>query len=114
MLNNLVAYHMVSNEEKETWGDLLSTTYSQAFYLCGLLLCSTVQRFILSFHIMLQVGDIFKHMKLPEYDPTNGQHFLLAKLVKEAHTTTDKINRQTLLEQISNIGNSIIENWNLL
>lgn len=53
-------------------------------------------------------------MKLPEYDPTNGQHFLLAKLVKEAHTTTDKINRQTLLEQISNIGNSIIENWNLL
>lgn len=87
---------------------------SKAFYLCGLLLCSTVQRFILSFHIMLQVGDIFKHMKLPEYDPTNGQHFLLAKLVKEAHTTTDKINRQTLLEQISNIGNSIIENWNLL
>lgn len=83
---------------------------SKAFYLCGLLLCSTVQRFILSFHIMLQVGDIFKHMKLPEYDPTNGQHFLLAKLVKEAHTTTDKINRQTLLEQISNIGNSIIEN----
>lgn len=87
---------------------------SKAFYLCGLLLCSTVQRFILSFHIMLQVGDIFKHMKLPEYDPTNGQHFLLAKLVKEAHTTTDEINRQTLLEQISNIGNSIIENWNLL
>ena len=81
---------------------------SKAFYLCGLLLCSTVQRFILSFHIMLQVGDIFKHMKLPEYDPTNGQHFLLAKLVKEAHTTTDKINRQTLLEQISNIGNSIV------
>lgn len=40
---------------------------SKAFYLCGLLLCSTVQRFILSFHIMLQVGDIFKHMKLPEY-----------------------------------------------
>ena len=33
MLNNLVAYHMVSNEEKETWGDLLSTTYSHVLDL---------------------------------------------------------------------------------
>lgn len=83
----------------------------KAFYLCGLLTCSHVQRFITSFHIMIQVGDIFKHMRLPEFDATNGQHMYLAELTQAAHNENDANVRQDILMQISEIGNSIVEEW---
>ena len=60
-----------------------------ALYLCGLLTCSLVQKFIASFHIMIQVGDIFKHMRLPEFDERNHQHMHLVELVREAHNEND-------------------------
>src|SRR5207253_4274006 len=37
-----------------------------AYYLCGLLNCSTVRMFIQSHTISIQIGNIFKHMSLPE------------------------------------------------
>lgn len=83
----------------------------KAFYLCGLLSCSHVQKFITSFNIMIQVGDIFKHMRLPEFDSTNIQHTHLAELTQIAHNTTDNVLKQNLLIHISEIGNSIIEEW---
>lgn len=82
-----------------------------ALYLCGLLTCSLVQKFIASFHIMIQVGDIFKHMRLPEFDERNHQHMHLVELVREAHNENDADVRNNLLTQISDIGNSIIETW---
>ena len=84
---------------------------TKAYYLCGLLSCSLVQKFITSFHIMLQVGDIFKHMRLPEYDIVNEHHNRLVELVQAAHNENDAHTRNNLLEQISEIGNTIIENW---
>ena len=84
---------------------------TKAYYLCGLLSCRHVQRFITSFHIMLQVGDIFKHMRLPEYNIEDEQHNRLAELAQEAHSEQDVNVRSNLLEQISEIGNTIIENW---
>lgn len=83
----------------------------EALYLCGLLICSHVQKFITSFHIMIQVGDIFKHLRLPEFDGTNKRHVYLAKLVKMAHNEFDIRRKQDLLEQISRIGNLIVEQW---
>ena len=82
-----------------------------ALYLCGLLTCSLVQKFITSFNIMIQVGDIFKHMRLPEYDARNLQHLQMVDLVRDAHNTTNADSRHVLLTQISEIGNSIIEAW---
>ena len=79
--------------------------------ICGLLTCSLVQKFIASFHIMIQVGDIFKHMRLPEFDERNHQHMHLVELVREAHNENDADVRNNLLTQISDIGNSIIETW---
>lgn len=84
---------------------------AKAYYLCGLLSCSHVQKFITSFHIMLQVGDIFKHMRLPEYNVEDEQHNRLVELAQEAHSEQDANARSNLLEQISEIGNTIIENW---
>lgn len=82
-----------------------------AYYLCGLLTCTRVQRFIRSFHVMLQVGDLFKHMSLPEYDPVDTQHVQLSELVREAHAERDDALREVLISQISEIGNNIIRNW---
>lgn len=85
---------------------------TKAYYLCGLLSCSLVQKYITSFHIMLQVGDIFKHMRLPEFDTADERHNHLVELVQSAHSVQDAGARNNLLEQISEIGNTIIENWN--
>ena len=60
---------------------------------------------------MIQVGDIFKHMRLPEFDERNHQHMHLVELVREAHNENDADVRNNLLTQISDIGNSIIETW---
>jgi len=52
---------------------------------------------------MIQVGDIFKHMRLPEFDERNHQHMHLVELVREAHNENDADVRNNLLTQISDI-----------
>ena len=84
---------------------------TKAYYLCGLLTGSYVQRYISSFHIMLQIGDIFKHMRLPEFDSTNDEHLHLAELAQAAHNEADPGRKSALLTQISEVANHIIECW---
>lgn len=84
---------------------------TKAFFLCGLLTCGVVQRFIMSFHIMLQVGDIFKHLRLPEFNPEDERHLQLVELVRTAHLEQNPHRKQAVLEQISCLGNVIIERW---
>lgn len=84
---------------------------TKAYFLCGLLSASLVQRFLSSFHIMLQVGDIFKHMRLPEYDATNEDHLQLVELTQRAHDEENLERKEQLLIQISETANRIIEHW---
>ncbi len=83
----------------------------KAEYLCGLLSCSIVQEYITSFHISIQVGDIFQHMQLPEYDSRNQNHIRLKQLVREVSETASRDRRNVLLSAISDLGNHIIESW---
>lgn len=82
-----------------------------AYFLCGLLLCNRIQRFIKSFHIMLQVGDVFKHMRLPEFIATDRMHIQLAELVANAHNEEEPEAKQRLLQEISMVANCIIDHW---
>lgn len=82
-----------------------------AYYLCGLLLCDRVQQFIRSYHIMLQVGDIFKHMRLPEYSPETSVHNELSDLVVAAHNEPDTERKQLLLAESSDIAGRILDQW---
>lgn len=82
-----------------------------AYYLCGILSCSYVQKFVKSFHIMLQVGDIFKFMRLPEFNSSDTRHIQLVSLVQEAHVEKNHERRSYILHQISMIGNEIIAKW---
>lgn len=82
-----------------------------AYYLCGLLLCNRVQRFIRSYHVMLQIGDIFKHMRLPEYNPGDPAHYELAHLVQSIHQETNVEHKQVMLAESSAIANDILDHW---
>lgn len=81
-----------------------------AYYLCGLLQCESVQVFLKSHLLKLQVGNIFKHMSLPEYDEKNEKHSTLVELTKTAHFC-DEAEYSKLLEKIAVLGDVILSEW---
>ncbi len=67
-----------------------------AYFLCGLLACPLVKEFVESHNISIQVGDIFKHMSLPCFNPAQRSDVQLAKLVEQAHNEHDSTKRTAL------------------
>ena len=58
--------------------------------------------------IKTQIGNIFKHLELPEFDQDNHSHVKLACVVMQAHSEDDTDKRLILLDQIANMGDKII------
>jgi len=56
-----------------------------AHYVCAFLNSEPLRTFIDGFTIKIQVGTLFRHVKLPEYDAANPAHQDLARCSKEAH-----------------------------
>lgn len=79
-----------------------------AYFLCGLLNTEKVRWFIESHVIKTQIGNVFKHMSLPQFDPANESHRELASLVEEAHGEADPNRRAILLARISMKGGMLI------
>ena len=82
-----------------------------AYFLCGLLNAPAVREWVESHNISIQVGDVFKHMQLPEYDPGEKSHTTLAGLVEQAHAEHDSALRTSLLHQIEQQGEAILSAW---
>lgn len=82
-----------------------------AYFLCGLLNAQAVREWVESHNISIQVGDVFKHMRLPEYNPSDTAHTTLARLVEQAHTEHDSILRASLVQQIEKHGDAILTAW---
>lgn len=82
-----------------------------AHYLCGLLNTPMVREWVESHIVNIQVGDVFKHMRLPEYSKANATHTALAKLVERAHAQHDPAKRATLVAQIEVDGEIILQSW---
>jgi type I restriction-modification system DNA methylase subunit len=80
-----------------------------AYFLCGLLNSSLVKEYVESHNISIQVGDIFKHMSLPEYDPKNKHHNVLVQIVKNAHDEDDEFKRINILKCISDKANNLLK-----
>ena len=87
----------------------------QAHYVCALLNSTPVRTFIDSFTIKLQVGTLFRHIRLPSFVPADPIHQELAQLSEDAHMIlaqscgTDSISAQreavdTLLERMGEHG----------
>jgi len=56
-----------------------------AHFLCSLLNSEPIGIFVNSFTVKIQVGTIFRHLKLPAYDSSDRSHKNLVKSSKSAH-----------------------------
>ena len=82
-----------------------------AYFLCGLLNADMVTEWVESHNVSIQVGDVFKHMKLPMYDENNHEHIALATLVESSHNEHNKKKRDILLQRIKDQGESTLNDW---
>lgn len=79
-----------------------------AYFLCGLLTSSLVKEFVESHNISIQVGDIFKHMNLPEFDGGQTSHKRIAKLTKAAHGEHDAAARAVIVAKVGATADEIL------
>lgn len=84
---------------------------AEAMYLCGLLNAPGVREWIQGHTVKLQIGNVFKHTRLPPYDPKDIQHRELSAKVDLAHRTHAKTARETLVEEIHAQATAIIAGW---
>lgn len=82
-----------------------------AFYLCGLLNSTTVQEWINSHNVSIQVANVFKHLNLPEYDFGNIQHQELVKLVESAHYEHNSESRKGIVGKVKATAERILTTW---
>lgn len=79
-----------------------------AYYVCALLNSSLVREYVESHTIQIQVSNIFKHLSLPEFEPKNGDHKMLAKLCKDAHKARTEMNRSELMAAMDKISDRLL------
>ena len=84
---------------------------ASACFLCGILNSEMVKEYVESHNIAIQVGNIFKHMNLPKYDPAKKMHVELAEQVKIAHEENDAEKRAVILAYIRKRGDEILNLW---
>nr|WP_315467653.1 N-6 DNA methylase [uncultured Undibacterium sp.] len=82
-----------------------------AYFLCGLLNTPMVREWIESHIVSIQMGDVFKHMNLPQYDATSTAHVALSKLVEKSHEEHDAGRRAHLIAQVEKDGGSVLASW---
>lgn len=82
-----------------------------AYYLCSLLNAPTVKEWIESHNVSIQVGDVFKHMNLPEYNGSNPRHLQVAKLSKAAHDANTAADRASAISAMEPLTEAILTNW---
>lgn len=82
-----------------------------AHYLCGLLNASIIREWIEGHTVSIQVGDVFKHLNVPAYDPLNPAHGALAVLVEQAHAEHDDKLRSVILQAIEIAALGILMAW---
>lgn len=80
-----------------------------AFYLCGLLHSEIVKEMIEAHNVATNMGDIFKHVSLPEFDAGSDEHKALALLVKQAHQEDEPEKRADIVAKIRVGAAKIIE-----
>lgn len=80
-----------------------------AYFLCGLLHSEIVKEMIEAHNVATNMGDIFKHVSLPQFDPSDSAHRALANLVKQAHGEHDATTRARTVAKVRNAAAKLIE-----
>jgi hypothetical protein len=84
------------------------TDEDEAYFVAGTLNSTLIQEYIESHTIQIQVSNIFKHLSIPEYDPTDKDHRQLVKAAKDAHAAKSAKTRQVLLAEIDKIADRVL------
>ncbi|MHB1102692.1 MAG: Eco57I restriction-modification methylase domain-containing protein [Devosia sp.] len=79
-----------------------------AYFLCGLLNSSMVKEFVESHNISIQMGDIFKHMSLPQFDAGNASHLRLSSRSLATHLEHNADARKKILTEVRDLANTIL------
>jgi len=82
-----------------------------AYFLCALLNTQMVKEWIGSHTVSIQMGNVFKHMNLPQYDKSNTSHVALSKSSMQAHSEHNTEKRKTIVKQIEKDGETILIKW---
>ena len=82
-----------------------------AYFLCGLLNSPMVREWVESHNVSIQVGDVFKHMRLPEFSPGQKSHKTLSEMVEKAHGEHDAAKRKKLVGKIEASAEAILQAW---
>jgi hypothetical protein len=82
-----------------------------AYFLCGLLNTLMVREWIESHTVSIQMGDVFKHMTLPEFNAEDTGHVSFAALVESSHKEHTLARRAILVSQIEQDGEAILGQW---
>jgi hypothetical protein len=84
------------------------TDKAKAYYVCALLNSSLVREYVQSHTIQIQVSNIFKHLSLPEFDPTSKGHKKLAEFCIKAHHAKNSAERVSLLAEMEKISEGLL------
>ncbi len=80
-----------------------------AYFLCGLLHAELVKEMIESHLVATNMGDIFKHINLPEFQRKNPEHLELAALVRQAHGEKESDKRDRLVAKVRERAGKLID-----
>jgi|GEM_PF-398244 len=80
-----------------------------AYYLCGLLHSEIVKEMIEAHNVSTNMGDIFKHISLPQFNLFNTAHLSLSNLTMQAHQEHDGSVRAGMVDKIRNAAQRLIE-----
>ncbi|GAB3452499.1 Eco57I restriction-modification methylase domain-containing protein [Insolitispirillum peregrinum] len=84
---------------------------ASAYFLCGLLNSPIAREWVESHNVSIQIGDVFKHMRLPQYNPNDKLHNALSDQVEKAHSEHNATRRKKLVEKIETSANTILQTW---
>lgn len=82
-----------------------------ANFLCGLLNSEIVKEYVESHNISIQVGNIFKHMELPNFNAKDDDHLKLAELVRKAHQEDEKKKRDEIVHMVVKLSDTVLQSW---
>ena len=72
---------------------------------------SRVKEYVECHNISIQVGNIFKHMHLPDFKKTSLDHIALADLVEKAHVEANESMRAIIVQQVIQLSDKILDKW---
>jgi hypothetical protein len=83
----------------------------EAHYLCGLLNSRTVAEYVEAHNVAINIGDVFKHMRLPRFEPSNVRHKRISELCKEAHNENDPERRAVVVDAVREMADVVLTGW---